>query len=460
MSSLSASAGDIPQLLHQARQLNAASQLDAAKDLYLQILRRDATHFEALTELGNLAYESGYRSAARTAYEQAVRCQPDNPIGRVNLGNMLCEAGELDGARNHYEAALAAQPGLAEAHQGLGRIATESGDQALAQHHWRIGFAQRAAVERPYRGIGAAIPVLLLVDARSGNVPARQFLDERVFSVTLLCPEFFDLKQPLPAHALIVNAIGDADLCEAALAGAERLAAISLAPLINPPDRVRLTGRAANAKRLGAIDGVRAPAIRRLERAALLEDTALRFPLLLRSPGYHTGRHFLRVERREQLTTAIASLPGTELLAIEYLDARGADGLARKYRVMFIDHVLYPLHLAISNSWKVHYFSADMARSEAHREEERGFLEDMPGVLGPRVMETLAAIERHLGLDYAGIDFAVNKDGELLLFEANATMVIYQPDADPIWDYRRAPIGRVIDAARSLLSQRAQPGNP
>ena len=35
-------------------------------------------------------------------------------------------------------------------------------------------------------------------------------------------------------------------------------------------------------------------------------------------------------------------MPGDDLLAIEYLDARGPDGMARKYRVMFIDGVALP----------------------------------------------------------------------------------------------------------------------
>ena len=32
-------------------------------------------------------------NAARTAYEQAVRCHPKNPTGRINLGNILFEDG-------------------------------------------------------------------------------------------------------------------------------------------------------------------------------------------------------------------------------------------------------------------------------------------------------------------------------------------------------------------------------
>jgi hypothetical protein len=115
---------------------------------------------------------------------------------------------------------------------------------------------------------------------------------------------------------------------------------------------------------------------------------------------------------------------------------------------MFIDGVLYPLHLAVSSDWKVHYFSADMARHAAFREEERRFLRDMPGVLGTRAMRALERVCATLGLEYAGIDFALAPDGTVLLFEANATMALVPPAPGEIWDYRRPAIETALDAAR------------
>ena len=47
-------------------------------------------------------------------------------------------------------------------------------------------------------------------------------------------------------------------------------------------------------------------------------------------------------------------------------------------------------------------------------------------------------------------------DGSLLLFEANATMVINPPDPDPMWDYRRAPILAALDAAKRMLLAKAK----
>jgi hypothetical protein len=173
---------------------------------------------------------------------------------------------------------------------------------------------------------------------------------------------------------------------------------------------------------------------------------------------YHTGQFFIRVETPGALAEAAASLPRGEPLAIEYLDARGPDGMARKYRVMFIGGVAYPLHLAISADWKVHYFTAAMEADPAFRTEEQRFLDDMAAVLGPRAMAALTSIQAALGLDYAGIDFALAPDGSLLLFEANATMAIIPLAPDPIWDYRRRAVTDALTAAKRLLpSNRAPP---
>ncbi len=448
-------------MLQHALQLDLAGELSAATRAYLEVLKRDPTHFSALNELGRLAQDSGHLAAARSAYQQAVYHHPSNAIGRVNLGNLLYESGELDAARLHYEAALRASPDMAEAHQGVARVLAQLGQETAAALHRQKGFAAQPVALRRYRGRTPPAAVLLLVSARGGNIPTRQILDTRIFATTVLYTEFFPPTRPLPPHALVFNAIGDADLCATALSRAELLLRQTTAPIINSPTCVSQTARAANAARLAGISGLVVPEVRSLARATLAQwrrsplQRSLRFPLLLRSPGFHTGRHFLRIERAEDLAAAAAQLPGDELLLIDYLDARGSDGMARKYRVMCIDGVLYPLHLAISSDWKVHYFSSAMGASAAFRSEEQQFLQNMSGVLGAQGLRALSEVGRRLALDYAGFDFAIGRDGSLLLFEANATMVINPPDPEPIWDYRRPAINRALEAARHMLLARA-----
>jgi len=445
----SASDIDIAATLTRARALAARAEDEAAKQAYLDILRRDPGHFSALNELGTLAFAGGFRAAARTAYLQAVQHHPGNKIARVNLANLLREEKDPVGARPHYEAALAIDPELPEAHQGMAWVLEELGDEG-ADQHWQKGYRGHAVLSKPYRGTGMAVPLLMMVSARGGNIPTQLWLNDRLFAVSAIYAEFYDPDSVLPPHALLVNAISDAELCDVALAHAEEIAARSTAPVINRPARVRLTARAAIARRLADIDGVVAPAIHPMSAAAVFAADDLRFPLLLRRPAFHNGQHFACVESHAALAPTIASLGGDEFLVIQYLDARGTDGMARKYRVMFIDGVAYPLHLAISADWKVHYATSAMTHDAAYRDEERRFLEDMPAVLGVRAMAALAQICVTLGLE-----FALAPNGSLLLFEANATMIVFPPGPDPIWDYRRRAISNVLEAATRMLVRHA-----
>jgi hypothetical protein len=450
-------------LFEKAQLLSLLGQDAAAQTAYVAVLQRDQAHFGALTNLASLALSSGHRSAALTAYRQAAEQHPNNPTALVNYAGALLDDGKATEARAFYEAALKVELAHAEAHQGLARTLETLGDSEAAASHWRAGFAGHNIVERPYRGRGTAPRVLLLVSVRSGNIPTHLILDDRMFAVTALYAEFFDAAKPLPEHDVLFNAIGDADLCGEGLAKACEIVSRSRAPVINLPERVVPTGRCENAKRLGQLDGVIAPKVETVARSNLISADApsclaqeeFEFPLLLRAPGFHTGQHFARVEHADDLASAAGQMPGETVLAIQYLDAAGTDGFARKYRVMFIDGRFYPVHMAASRDWKVHYVTSDMASRPDLRAEEKKFLNAMPEVLGRRAMAALTRIREALGLDYGGVDFAVARDGSLLLFEANATMTILPPGPDPKWDYRRASIARVLDAARQLVRDRA-----
>jgi hypothetical protein len=76
------------------------------------------------------------------------------------------------------------------------------------------------------------------------------------------------------------------------------------------------------------------------------------------------------------------------------------------------------------------------------------------GTLGGGAVAALEAVTRRLALAYAGIDFGRAADGRPLFFEANAAIIINPPPPDPLWDYRRAPIGAAIEAARQAIRAR------
>jgi aromatic-L-amino-acid/L-tryptophan decarboxylase len=457
--------------------LSDLGRLEDARNDYIKILEYEPRHLAALNNLGNVLVATRHRKAARIAYSEAVKSYPGDPMSRVNLGNLLLEEGEQlaahgrrqealeirQEARAHFQQALRVRAGSPQVHEGLYHALRELGEEQEADLHWHQAFQNRGVVPMPYRGAQAPVPVLHLVSTTGGNVRLQRFLDDRVFQTFLVRPEFCDTNTPLPAHQLVVNGIGDAEASPRALAAAQRLLTRTTSPVINPPAAVLATCRSTNAERLSGLAGVVTPLTLTLPRERLAGSDAgatlarhgFAFPLLLRVPGLHTGMHFQKVESIETLPATLAALPGEELIVMQYLDARGADGKSRKYRAMMIDGRIYPLHVAISSHWKIHYFTAEMADNAENRAEDAAFLENMPAVLGPLAMNALERIQSVLGLDYAGIDFGLNARGEVLVFEANATMVVIPPDSDAKWSYRLPAWRRVHGAVQKMLMERA-----
>jgi tetratricopeptide (TPR) repeat protein len=445
--------------------LEHTGQTDAAVACYGELLEREPTHTGALNGLGTLLVARGRRAEARPLLLRAVAADPEHLASRANLGNLLMQEHEVAASVEQFQAALRVDPEYRAAHAGLSFAFDVLGDQEAASLHRRRAFADRSIVIAAYCGERPPITVLELVSTTGGNFHTDPFLSNRVFQRVLVTTEFYAPGTPLPPHDLVINAIGEADSACAALRGALAVLAGTDAPVINRPSAVLATGRCEIAKRLAGIPGVVTARTVTLPRVVLqgagaeqaLKDAGLAFPLLLRTPGFHGGDHFVRVESADSLAGALGELPGEELLAMQYLNARGPDGNSRKFRAMMVDGELYPLHVAISRHWKIHYFSADMAEHPEHRAEDAAFLANMEGVVGPRAMAALRAIQATLGLDYGGIDFGLNDRGEVLVFEANATMAVVLPDKDARWDYRRPAVERIYKAVWEMLRQRAQP---
>jgi len=450
--------------IERARVLIELERLEEAQEIYLKILIKDPAHFVALNNLGAILKMMGHPKEALKVYRGVHALRPNDPTGRVNLAHSLREAAEIEEARGHYEAVLAQAPEHAGAHNGLSHVLLFLGEKEAARAHFEKGSEKNTPLKFSRRaGGGDPVRVILLASACAGNSPMMRFLDKATFATLNLVPDFYDPAVPLPEHHLIMNVIGDADHCAPSLEAAEPILERIRTPVLNLPQRIRTTGRADNARLLGQLEGVVTPRIASLPRArlaepggvALLEEHGFSFPVLLRTPGFHEGSHFVRVEKPDDLAPAVAKLPGRSIMAIEYLNARDGDGKIRKYRVMMIGGQLYPLHKAVSRGWMIHYFSAEMTDAPAHRAEEAAFLDDMPGALGEKAMRALERIRDTLGLDYAGADFSLGKNGEVLLFEANATMAAPSPEKGEKWDYRRPAVKRIHDAVREMILTRA-----
>ncbi len=461
---LASQSGSVALLFQRGNILERMGRNLEAQNTYVELLALDPAHLGALNQFGNLLTAAGHKVEARRLFLEAVAKFPDDPMSRVNLASLLIEEGEMEEARRHCEMALKFDPNCRQAHSGLLLVFTKLGRLEQAAWHRRAAFQGRCVIPVSYRGERSPITVLELISTTRCISRITSFLLDQVFQKYLVVTDFYDSRTILPPHQLVINSIGDADLAATALVNARSLLAHTAAPVINSPAAVLATGRCETSRRLSALPGVIAPKTVTLSRKLLAAPGArttltrhgFEFPLLLRTPGFHGGDHFLRVETPVEFSTALNKLPGRDLTVIQYLNARAPDGKTRKYRVMMIGGRLYPLHVAISSNWKVHYFTADMADSPDHRAEDAEFLQNMPGVLGPCAMAALEEIQKTLGLDYGGIDFGLNDKGDVLLFEANATMTVIPPGADMRWDYRRPAVEQIYKAVFKMLMNRVE----
>jgi len=449
---------------------------EEAKAQFLAVLREDETHLGTLINFAVLLANTGYPSAAKTAYRQALKHHPEDPLIHVNLGHLLFDEQNYSEAKKQYEEAIQAlgdtplvshhRSTRAQAHQGLAQVFYEQGQSALAEEHRQKGYEQEPLRSYPYSGKNTPKRLLILIAGRGGDLPYSGLLTPELFESQSLAIDFYVPPDPnnpqLPVHDVILNAIGDADTCSSSLHAAHRWLNHTTSPVINPPTQVLKSGRYTNAQRLGKLSGVRSAKMVLMDRSHFISQQAFTqalpphfdFPLLIRSPGFQGGKHFEKVDDIQSLLATATKLPGSPLWVMEYLPAADALGNFRKYRVMLIDHQIYPLHLAISKHWKVHYFSAAMKDNPLFRKEEEAFLLRMPEVLGQNALKALYAIEKTLALDYAGIDFSIDPEGNIILFEANATMIISPPAEEPLWAYRQQPILRARRAAQQLLASR------
>lgn len=441
-------------VVHAARR-----EFEAAQASYRNAIALQPDFASAHCNLGAALKESNQAEAALASYLQALRYEPRHAQTLFNIGLLHAEARRLEQAHAAYEQALQAEPAMVEAHVNLAELLEQGGRHDDARRHRDLAYRTRnvfvADVPR------AARSVLLLLDARSGNLPYPSLLDSQRTRIVKWLIAYGDAGQigQLPDYDLVFNAIGDADAEAAASPLLAEFAAACVKPLLNRPDAVARTARDRVAALLSGIDDVCVPATRRVARDGdWSDDAALQYPLLLRPPGSHGGDGVARADTPAELAALEVGgkndkEDGTDkadLYLSAFHDYRAADGYFRKYRVIFVDRQPYPYHLAISAHWMVHYATAQMTEYRWKLEEEQHFLQDPATALGTRGMAALRAIGTRLDLDYAGVDFSVLPDGRLIVFEANATMLAHR-ETDPLLTFKNPYVEAIFDAFEALL---------
>jgi len=114
----------------------------------------------------------------------------------------------------------------------------------------------------------------------------------------------------------------------------------------------------------------------------------------------------------------------------EFVDCRGKDECFRKIRAAVVGDEIILMRVDYDTYWNVH------GRKNKKRvpfylerpyllDEEKRICGDMDAALGRSAMRSLRAIRERIPLDVFGIDFAVDAQGTVIFYEANATMNLF-----------------------------------
>ncbi|MDE2004198.1 MAG: hypothetical protein KGJ25_11760, partial [Betaproteobacteria bacterium] len=224
-------------------------------------------------------------------------------------------------------------------------------------------------------------------------------------------------------------------------------------PLLNHPAKVARTARNHLPALLDGLGNVFVPPVWRFANRADWDESVVEcLPLLILPVDSHGGAGLKLARTVNELAQYRAS-QSSPIYVCPFIDFRSADSWFRKYRIIFIDREPYPCHLAISQNWMVHYYTADMESHPWKLEEEKAFLRDPEVVLGAANMEALRSIGARMDLEYSGIDFSIMQDKRILVFEANPTMLVHPEGIGGPVEHKNEYVFRIQSHFEAMLKR-------
>ncbi|MEL7105461.1 MAG: hypothetical protein AAGM21_06050 [Pseudomonadota bacterium] len=233
-------------------------------------------------------------------------------------------------------------------------------------------------------------------------------------------------------------------------------------PVLNLPDALIQPERDVLPEVFRDVPGLRLPRTQRLTRDELRaivsnawEDDALSdlggYPFVVRPVGSHAGFGLAKIADRSAFESYLAARDETEFYVGEFIDyASAADRQFRKYRIVLVGGKPYPAHMAISHQWDVWYMNADMKGSAPKRDEEARFMAGFHA-FAARHARAFQALHQGLGFDYFGIDCAEDRDGNLVVFEADNALIVHNMDCRATFPYKEQHMRAIFAAFETML---------
>jgi tetratricopeptide (TPR) repeat protein len=431
--------------------------------LYVHALTLNPAHWPSRTNLVQALMATRQYLMAKVLLMELVDERPQDVQIRIQLGKLHFELNEFEPALQCFEEAVALDPDDSESIYWIGGIRQRLGETEAAAAAYAEAARLQPLIRRPAAKCIADFRVLALFAPFAGNLPTEYLFKDPVYdtdTLALLATNQYDVESLKQDVQVVVNLISDADQADALLPLAAELVDRLGRPIVNDPRKIQLTTRDAVAGLLQGIPNCRVPKVWRQRTSAESSIATVRAALppsssiLVRPVGTHGGDHLEKIEDPAELAALLAQAADTDRYLIEYIDYRSTDGRFRKYRFIFVDDQILPYHLAIANHWKVHRDSTDMADHRWMQREEEAFLNDPAGIFNAGHYQALQAIQQRIGLEYFGIDCGLDRSGNLVVFEVNASMLVHDDNAE--FPYKAPFVHRIKQAFDAMLGKLAQ----
>ncbi|HEY0394919.1 MAG TPA: hypothetical protein VGD01_10550 [Candidatus Elarobacter sp.] len=365
-------------------------------------------------------------------------------------GRELAQAGELEEALAAFLDAVRLDDRMLDAHLGIYEVAQILRRPDLALRHQAVAIALAPVHSTPaseHEDYGLLVPCA--PGPYTANTPADLLFDARYVTLHRWYVDPAGGVPALPPYDAVFVAIGESDEAAPHLAATAAFVSGQRRPVLNRPELIARLGRVQLAETFAHAKHCRVVMTTRMNRERYAAE-GFPLPHIVRPVGSHGGFALERIDDDAQRAAYAATVAAERLYVAPYVDYSSADGFFRKYRIVFIDGVPFPFHLAISPRWMVHYYNAPMAEHRWMRDEEQAFLANIESVFTGELAAALRETAQLLRLDYVGIDCAIDRDGKLLIFEADNALIIHMLDDPAMYGYKHAYVPRILTALDAL----------
>ena len=381
---------------------------------------------------------------------------PSIPALHQNLAQALYEAGDTAQAIAEHRRVLALDPRNVASNLSLYELLQITGDRVLALAHQRLALEEQRLFSHVAPREARSVLLLLAPGDWQANIPVDFLFDRETTSVhkLYLIDERYLQRDSVPRYDVMWNAIAESPDAVGYLELAARIMSSQERPTLNDPRKVIATSRLRLPDTLRHAD-VHVPHVREVRREDLERGEAgLAFPIIARPAGSHAGSGLARLTSPSECAEYTKANEAQTYYVSSFVDYSNDDGFFRKYRIVFVDGHPYPVHLAISPNWMIHYYNAPMSENQWMRDEEAAFLTDIHSVFGGARLQALESIAEAAGLEYFGIDCSIDRDGRVLMFEADPAMLVHTSDPPDLYPYKKRYIPRIYRAVEAMIDER------